>query len=252
MHVKRMIRLLLLLTLLAPLAVADDAYDGLEKAWTKARTDWSALRKQSAGNLESLPPYPAIEYMQRFRAYAEQHAGTAEALPALLWLIREGDSVAKDAPDYPVVWALEQISKNHTQDPRIADDLRLLRYYVESVPWETVRPFYEQIVKGNPDRSAGAWAKYNLVHHDYENAQAADSSGQSPELKPVLESLRAIAKDYDGTDPAKYAASLVYEIEHLQVGMKAPEIIGPDAAGNEIKLSQFRGKVVALAFWGYW
>jgi peroxiredoxin len=34
--------------------------------------------------------------------------------------------------------------------------------------------------------------------------------------------------------------------------MPAPEIIGVTADGEEIRLSDFRGRVVVLDFWGDW
>ena len=37
-----------------------------------------------------------------------------------------------------------------------------------------------------------------------------------------------------------------------QVGKKAPEIAGEDIDGNAMKLSDYRGKVVVLDFWGDW
>lgn len=40
--------------------------------------------------------------------------------------------------------------------------------------------------------------------------------------------------------------------EGLEVGMLAPEISGVDADGKRFKLSDFRGKVVMLDFWGHW
>jgi RNA polymerase sigma factor (sigma-70 family) len=39
---------------------------------------------------------------------------------------------------------------------------------------------------------------------------------------------------------------------NLAVGKPAPEIKGVDVDGKPLKLSDFRGKVVALAFWGSW
>lgn len=44
----------------------------------------------------------------------------------------------------------------------------------------------------------------------------------------------------------------LFEIEKLQVGMVAPEIEGVDEDGVPFKLSDYRGKVVAVDFWGYW
>ena len=43
-----------------------------------------------------------------------------------------------------------------------------------------------------------------------------------------------------------------FERERLQVGMVAPDIVGKDLDGVEFKLSDYRGKVVVLDFWGDW
>jgi cytochrome oxidase Cu insertion factor (SCO1/SenC/PrrC family) len=37
-----------------------------------------------------------------------------------------------------------------------------------------------------------------------------------------------------------------------QVGQEAPEIEGEDIDGKQFKLSDYRGKVVLLDFWGHW
>ena len=44
----------------------------------------------------------------------------------------------------------------------------------------------------------------------------------------------------------------IFELEHLQIGHVAPEIIGKKIDGNLMQLSAFRGKVVLLDFWGDW
>ncbi len=38
----------------------------------------------------------------------------------------------------------------------------------------------------------------------------------------------------------------------VEVGKPAPEIEGPDISGKAFKLSDYRGKVVVLDFWGFW
>ena len=48
------------------------------------------------------------------------------------------------------------------------------------------------------------------------------------------------------------AASELFEIRNLQVGMMAPEIEGADVHEKPMKLSDFRGKVILLDFWGDW
>jgi len=51
--------------------------------------------------------------------------------------------------------------------------------------------------------------------------------------------------------PAK-RQDLGYEAEYLQIGTKAAEIIGENVEGKPIKLSDFKGQVVVLDFWGFW
>ena len=38
----------------------------------------------------------------------------------------------------------------------------------------------------------------------------------------------------------------------FEIGNAAPEITGNDLEGKPMKLSEFRGKVVVLDFWGFW
>src|SRR5262249_2437788 len=44
----------------------------------------------------------------------------------------------------------------------------------------------------------------------------------------------------------------LFEKRNLVIGKAAPEITGKDIDGTEFKLSDYRGKVVVIDFWGYW
>ena len=48
------------------------------------------------------------------------------------------------------------------------------------------------------------------------------------------------------------AKSAVFEIKNLSLGKMAPDIEGKDLDGVKFKLSDYRGKVVMLSFWGSW
>ena len=48
------------------------------------------------------------------------------------------------------------------------------------------------------------------------------------------------------------AAPALFEMKNLSVGKVAPEIAAEDIAGVDFKLSDYRGKVVMLDFWGHW
>ena len=51
---------------------------------------------------------------------------------------------------------------------------------------------------------------------------------------------------------AKLAEGELFEVRHLGIGMAAPDIAGEDADSQKFKLSDYRGKVVLLDFWGNW
>jgi len=64
----------------------------------------------------------------------------------------------------------------------------------------------------------------------------------------------AATPDIGKTNP-RLLAQLKREIrvaEKLSIGCTAPDIVGTDHEGKEFKLSDYRGKVVLLDFWGIW
>ncbi len=69
--------------------------------------------------------------------------------------------------------------------------------------------------------------------------------------------LKSIVEKYPDvvvgrTNLAKTVEGEIFEAENLQIGMKVPDIIGEDVDGVEFKLSDYKGKVVVIDFWGDW
>ena len=63
----------------------------------------------------------------------------------------------------------------------------------------------------------------------------------------------ADVKVYGGRrELAKMVAGEIFEAENLQIGMMVPDISGEDVDGVEFKLSDYKGKVVVIDFWGDW
>jgi thiol-disulfide isomerase/thioredoxin len=44
----------------------------------------------------------------------------------------------------------------------------------------------------------------------------------------------------------------LFDLQNLRVGMVAPDIAGHDLDGTPFRLSDYRGKIVMLDFWGHW
>src|SRR5439155_24738268 len=57
---------------------------------------------------------------------------------------------------------------------------------------------------------------------------------------------------YKKTNLGRAAAAELFEIRHLAVGKTVPDLESDDTEGKPLKLSDYRGKVVVLVFWGTW
>jgi len=64
--------------------------------------------------------------------------------------------------------------------------------------------------------------------------------------------LEEVAQQRENLDYARRATGFLFELDHLQVGMTAPDFEAVDQDGTKFKLSDYRGKVVLLDFWGFW
>jgi hypothetical protein len=67
-----------------------------------------------------------------------------------------------------------------------------------------------------------------------------------------LEVYREIAKKYPQTEAGAEARGNVNRVENLSIGKVAPDFATTDVEGVGFKLSDYRGKVVVLDFWGFW
>ncbi len=104
------------------------------------------------------------------------------------------------------------------------------------------------VIEKNPDpeiRAQAYFARARAVDFrrdatDEEKARAAEDRAKVIELMPAdsLMSMRARGPEF--------------EKSNLQIGMKVPDIAGVDLFGESFRLSDYKGKVVMIDFWGDW
>lgn len=81
---------------------------------------------------------------------------------------------------------------------------------------------------------------------------------QNPEDTTEVEALyTSVMEDYADVEDARgpiadRAKNSLFEIQHLSIGKVAPDIAAADLDGVDFKLTDYRGKVVLLDFWGNW
>ena len=148
--------------------------------------------------------------------------------------------------------AFDAIMKHHLDDEDIGKVLSI-------VP-RTVNPAYETILHavmktGEGDaktQAAISLAKYIPVR-DSKLDRSALNEDQLAALDKESKFLRGVLGSFDGdSELRKKAQDELFVLENLTVGSKAMDIVGTDLEGEEFKLSDYRGKIVFLDFWGDW
>ena len=148
--------------------------------------------------------------------------------------------------------AFNAIMKHHLDDEDIGKVLSI-------VP-RTVNPAYETILHavlktGEGDvqvQAAISLAKY-IPLRDGKLDRSALNDEELADLEKESKSLRELLGSFDGdSELHKKAQDELFVLENLTVGAKAMNIVGTDLEGEEFKLSDYRGKIVFLDFWGDW
>ncbi len=85
----------------------------------------------------------------------------------------------------------------------------------------------------------------------------AKANGWAPYAKEALALYQTIVAEHAELPSSRGAMGeaaerMVFELTNLTIGRVAPDIVGADIDGVEFKLSDYRGKIVVLDFWGDW
>lgn len=166
-------------------------------------------------------------------------------------------SIAQDSPKDPVAVAAVRVALmtglderqlkaalsvlgEHVGNEAIADVFPALGGYGD----KPVEALIQKVLEQNPDRHVKGLACLQLAMRT--RARAAHER--------LLERLISEFADIPIRDDTlgSFAERRLFALRNLQVGMKAPDITGKDMDGVAMKLSDFRGKVVLLDFWGFW
>ncbi|HLQ45700.1 MAG TPA: hypothetical protein VK137_13270, partial [Planctomycetaceae bacterium] len=202
----------------------------------------------------------------------EQHASDPVAVDALVWVLTK----LRSRPE--ATRALELLERDHLHNEQLAAACRhvartpalaaekLLRTALEKSRNETVRgqacrqlaslldqqaSVVDQLKKEpeSADRVLQFYgAEYGKHLKSLDREQLDKKREQHYEL--MLKSFADVPTS-DGT-LGEIAAKALFRIRHLSIGRVAPDIVGEDIFGKTFKLSDSRGKVVVLSFWGHW
>lgn len=206
------------------------AQEGFSTRYRAART--ADEREQLMSNYRR-----PTTYVVRCLELAGKYPKSPAALDALSWVVQHqpyGSEFEKAA-----VMLLD-----HIQDEKIGDVFPWVAGAASDAPEMLLR---SAIVK-NPSRNVQGRACFYLGEF-FRNQLDEKQAGQFYER--VLKDYADVPARRGGTI-AEAAKAALFEMRELTIGKVAPEIVGEDIDGKPMKLSEFRGKVVVLDFWGFW
>jgi len=200
------------------------------------------LRKSADSNPAYRPEHPALPFWPRFEGLAQRGS-----IGARLWLAMLFPSAhpGLDEVERDKAWRghmlVAVLASADTASAR--DMVRALTVLYLDAPPALVDEAVEAFVKQTTQRECAAEALYR--------ASIAKQRGVAALASPK-------AAEFGTRLLAEYADSLAARHARgepevgFAIGNLAPEFTAKDADGVSFKLSDYRGKVVVLDFWGYW
>lgn len=145
---------------------------------------------------------------------------------------------------------ISMLAKNHAGREEITNVVRS----ISLSPQPFHKQLFSQVRESNNNREAKAWATFGLANlMASESKKADDDAGKAAieAYQQVIDEYGSILVRQDMT-LADLAKGAQFEFENLAIGRKAPDAVSKNLEGNEVRLSDHRGKVVILNFWATW
>jgi len=189
---------------------------------------------------------PGKGYIPEFRAVAEEAKGSDTAARAWMWVLRLTEDDPKQAWE-----VVELLLSEHMQSPAMDELSGVLRYASYTHGEGPVIEALRSMVSESPHERVRAGALFTLGAVLLES----DKAGNKAEGRDCFEAVIAEYGKLSYRSSSTYEAAAtgyLYELDHLQIGMAAPDFQSTDENGVTWKLSDYKGKVVVVDFWGNW
>jgi hypothetical protein len=259
----------------AILADYERAVADFRKALSSAKTP----QEQQKVFEEKQPEKKREAFAARFLKLAETNPKDPVAVDALLWVATNAPSI-DSAPESPHAKALTMLARDHVRSDKLRPLVEGMSFSLD----EGSQKFLRSVAEKNPSREIQGKASLALAEQAENRFQIAQEFKDNPDRAKVYEPIlgkktvdelvkadlgklnqeaqtrfERLAKDYG--DLSARQNSTMKELAHIKldalrdpvtVGKAVPEIEGEDIDGKKFKLSDYRGKVVLLDFWGNW
>jgi hypothetical protein len=191
-------------------------------------------------------------FADRFRALADANPKTPVAAQALEWIV-QNDRVTPEA-----YHAIEQLIEDHGASVELARACFTLTYDASPKAEDLLERIRTQpSMRG---RATFALAEYWLLASERQTAldargarlSCSDAAKKAEELFEEVKTAFADEEYFANRKLEDAAQGALLQMRRVAIGKIAPEIEAEDLDGVKFKLSDYRGKVVVLDFWGHW
>lgn len=233
----------------------------LATAQTEAKTNQpaAAIKALTSAYQEKMTSFieksRSVDKEQRRELFRKEHPRPEETIAALNKII---ESHPKDPATFEAIaWIASKthgngltpanfanLKENHLDHEKLASLLSSIAY---SKKPETLAFLHLASEKSSVKNVRGAAFYALAMNIKHEKSKAAEHDAL----------IKKLISDYpdlsiNGRDITKRLIADRDSSTKLAIGQPAPEIIGKDVDGQEMKLSDYKGKVVVLHFWGDW
>lgn len=228
----------------AKVTKALEAYEAAEQAWINKMR---AATAEERDGLRSERPN-AGEALKTMISTLEGHEGSAPHWRVVQWCFRSM------GPDATRMHFEAQLLKEYRDKDELAS-------MVWRMSGDTARPFLDKIIAQTKNVSVRGMAEFGVVSLLQRDMGAADIDAATAARieAEITKRLTALDKPefaelplYGNVTLGAKAKATLFEIQNLSIGKTAPDIRAEDVDGTPFALSDYRGKVVMLDFWGDW
>jgi hypothetical protein len=228
-------------------ATLQNQFDEAQREWSKKNAE-AYKQKDTEAQAQLRQSRPEAVFASKFQAGAKAYASTEQAVPYLAWLVSRGDTATSKV-------ALTTLMDEHIESPGIRLAVARIGGLKQVYGVQQSREWLDRVLAANQDPQVRAQALFTRAAM-YVGTRAVETSDALRryaigDLQASL-GLLAQAGDEDGRSLGGLIDTLLDEAQRLEPGLPAPEIEGKDLDGVPFKLSDYRGKVVMLDFWGDW
>jgi len=185
------------------------------------------------------------EFLPEFQALADEFPGTDAAGQALLWTLRIG--LTERAAAQAVV---ARLMEEHMESELLSELPSELVGRAAVIGQADVQRVLGELVEFSPHAAVQGQALFVLGSQGLESKDAALRTRARAALERVVAEFGEL-ENYRGK-LGDQAGGMIFRLDKLQLGMSAPDFEAIDENGVKWKLSDYKGKVVLLDFWGYW